>query len=78
MDRAVVDEDLTPRAAPASSPSPALVASPAGVAAARRLNARKAPVTIVNYDYLKRDIRQLAVLATAMIVLLIIAYFIWH
>jgi hypothetical protein len=35
-------------------------------------------VTVVNYDYLRRDIRMLLILAPAMIVLVIIAFFVFH
>jgi hypothetical protein len=35
-------------------------------------------VTVVNYDYLRRDIRMLLIMAVSMIVLVIIAFFVFH
>lgn len=49
------------------------------VAATRRPTAaRRTPVLAINYDYLRRDIRMLSVLAPSMIVLLVIAFFVLH
>jgi hypothetical protein len=39
---------------------------------------RKAPTVTVDYQYLRHDLRQLAVLAPTMILLLIIAYIFLH
>ncbi|MDQ2741016.1 MAG: hypothetical protein M3Z66_01760 [Chloroflexota bacterium] len=41
-------------------------------------SARRTPTLVVNYQYLRRDIRSLAVLAPTMIVLLVIAFFVLH
>jgi len=40
--------------------------------------ARRTPTLVVNYQYLRRDIRSLSILAPTMIVLLIIAFFVLH
>ncbi len=54
----------------------------AGTSAARMRRgpaaSRRAPTLVVNYQYLRRDIRSLSILAPTMIVLLIIAFFVLH
>jgi hypothetical protein len=35
-------------------------------------------VTVINYDYLRRDIRMLLILAPSMIILVIIAFLVFH
>ncbi len=54
----------------------------AGTSAARTRRgpaaSRRTPTLVVNYQYLRRDIRSLSVLAPTMIVLLIIAFFVLH
>ena len=40
--------------------------------------ARRTPTLVVNYQYLRRDIRSLTILAPTMIVLLILAFFVLH
>jgi hypothetical protein len=44
----------------------------------RRPPPRRTPTLAINYDYLSKDLRTLVGLAVAMVVLLVIAYFIWH
>jgi len=50
------------------------------VARARRGPAatRRTPTLVVNYQYLRRDIRSLSILAPTMIGLLIVAFFVLH
>jgi len=54
----------------------------AGTSAARTRRgpaaSRRTPTLVVNYQYLRRDIRSLSILAPTMIVLLIIAFFVLH
>jgi hypothetical protein len=80
----VVDEDSisTPAAAavaPAATAAAAArpVASRPG-AAPRPGAARRSPTITVNYAYLHHDLVSLGILGPAMIVLLIIAYLIFH
>jgi hypothetical protein len=58
------------------APTSTVSASPASRRGAS--SARRAPVTIVNYTYLRRDITTLSVLAPAMIVVLVILFFLLH
>jgi hypothetical protein len=64
--------------------SPEAGASPAGrtgnATAVRRASyvQRKAPVTAVNYTYLRHDLRLLGILAPAMVVLVVVSFFIFH
>jgi hypothetical protein len=44
----------------------------------RSIPSRRAPVIAINYDYLRKDITYLALLAPAMVVLVVIAYFTLH
>ena len=39
---------------------------------------RPPPVTVVNYGYLRRDLTILGILAPSMIVLVVVAFFIFH
>lgn len=55
------------------SPAPAAVP-----AASRRVASRRPPGITINYAYLRGDIMRLAVLAPLMVVLLVIAFFIFH
>jgi hypothetical protein len=73
-----MDEAAIP-AAPAVGLSVASAPAPRPTQSARRAApARRAPVITVNYAYLRRDITRLAVLAPAMVVLVLIAYFTLH
>ena len=60
--------------APADTAAPAIAPS----VAARRSSARRLPSVTVNYAYLQHDLRLLAILAPAMVVLLFVAYFVFH
>ena len=64
-------------AAPPPRPS---AMSPRPVQAPRRAAppARKSPGITINYAYLRRDLLTLGVLAPSMVVLVVVAYFIWH
>ena len=44
----------------------------------RRSAARRLPTVTLNYAYLQHDLRLLAMLAPAMVVLLVVAYFLFH
>jgi hypothetical protein len=56
-----------------------MAATTSGAATARRVGTqRKALVTVINYDYLRRDLRLLGILAPSMVVLVVIAFFIFH
>lgn len=44
--------------------------------ARRPATSRRTPALAINYDYLRHDIRMLSVLAPAMVVLLVIAFFV--
>ena len=48
------------------------------VAARRPNSARRTPVLAINYDYLRRDIKALSILAPSMVVLLLIAFFVFR
>ena len=64
-----------------SEPVPAMTvaSSSASVRQRRPAPARRAPpVTVVNYGYLRRDLKILVVLAVIMVVLLVGAYFVFH
>ena len=77
-----------PQQRPNRAPGPGTMAAvqetagasaPASVpVAARRAGSRRAPTITINYAYLRSDIMRLAVLAPTMVVLLIVAYFIFH
>jgi hypothetical protein len=54
---------------------PTAVARPA---APRAGAARRTPVTAINYAYLRHDLTLLGILGPAMIVLLIVAFFVFH
>lgn len=58
--------------------TPARPVRPSGQAPSRRGGSagRRSPVITINYEYLRRDLRLLGVLAPAMIVLLLIAFFV--
>jgi hypothetical protein len=76
-------DDVSVGAAPAAAPSaPAVTAPRATAPAARPIArggaARRAPSITVNYAYLRRDLMALGVLGPAMIVLLIVAYLVFH
>ncbi len=65
---------------PAPAPTFASTRNP-GVAAAtsrRTPPARRAPVLTFNYDYLRGDVQKLSIFAPSMVVLLIIAFFIFR
>jgi len=56
-------------------------ATAAAVPAASRRGApaaRRGPATIINYQYLRHDLRTLSILAPAMIVVLVILFFLLH
>lgn len=75
------DTGAVATAPPAVSSAPAAVATAAAAPApGRRAAARapRAPVTVINYDYLRRDIRMLLILAPSMIILVIIAFLVFH
>lgn len=63
----------TPPIAPSEPTAPV-----ASAATSRRSAARRLPTVTVNYAYLKHDLKWLAVLAPSMVVLLVIAYFVFH
>lgn len=70
-------------AAPAAPPVGSTVATPRAPAAASRNAprpgaARRAPTITVNYAYLHRDLIALGILGPAMVVLLIVAYLVFH
>jgi hypothetical protein len=68
-----------PAATPAvSSVAPPRAASTTARPVARGGAARRAPTITVNYTYLRRDLMSLAVLGPAMVVLLIVAYLVFH
>lgn len=50
----------------------------ATTAARRAVASRRTPVLAINYDYLRVDVRLLSLLAPAMVVLLVIAFFVFH
>jgi hypothetical protein len=67
------------RTEPVVPTAPAATARPtAPPPATRRATTRREPTTTVNYAYLRRDVRVLAVLAPAMVVLVIIAFLVFH
>ncbi len=74
----------TPMAAAAANGVAAVPAAPAvartNPAATRRASAaaRKVAAATINYDYLRRDIRTLAVMAPVMIIVLIVAFIALH
>lgn len=82
----------TPRRAQPTAPGAVAVQSPGAesgtaepipprmpAATVRRpQTARRAPVTAINYAYLRHDLKTLAVLATSMVVLVIIAFIFIH
>jgi hypothetical protein len=79
----VSQDELIPDAAPqrtASAPQAATATRPAAAnAAARRaVAARRAPVLAINYAFLRGDIRMLSILAPSMLVLLVIAFFVFR
>ena len=47
-------------------------------AVARRPAARRMPVTTVNYGYLRHDLRLLAIIEPSMVILLVVAYIVFH
>jgi hypothetical protein len=73
-------QDETAPAAPAVASTAA--APRASVTASRNAPrpgaARRAPTITVNYAYLRRDLMALGILGPAMVVLLIIAYLVFH
>lgn len=66
----------TPARAPVSTPAPPRTARAPRQAAAS--TPRRPPVNTVNYAYLRRDIRTISVVAPAMVILLVIAFFVLH
>jgi hypothetical protein len=70
------DNGLVPQAV--ASPVVSTGATP--VPPARRAAGvpRKAPATVADYAYLRRDLRLLGILAPSMIVLVVIAFFLFH
>lgn len=66
--------------APASVPQRSASTSPASRPVTRRSTAppRPQPALTFNYTYLGHDIRLLGMLAPAMVILLVIAYFVLH
>jgi hypothetical protein len=73
-------DELIPSAPAQGSVSPPQTsAAPRASASTRRPTAsRRTPVLAINYDYLRRDIRSLTMLAPAMVVLLVIAFFVFR
>lgn len=73
------DAVATPTAAPAA---PSVGSPRTSTQAARPVPrpgaARRAPTITVNYAYLRRDLMALGILGPAMVVLLIIAYLVFH
>jgi hypothetical protein len=71
-------EELISSGPPQRTVAPSQASAAArSVAATRRPTAsRRTPVLAINYDYLRRDIRLLTVLAPSMVVLLVIAFFV--
>jgi hypothetical protein len=67
-------------AATASIQSRSAVTAGAPASSARRGGAavRRPPTTVINYQYLRRDITTLTILAPAMIVVLVILFFVLH
>lgn len=74
------DESAGAAAVMAAPPPVTTPAARAGRAEARRAGPgpRKAPGIVVNYEYLRHDLRTLAILAPAMVVLLVIAFLFLH
>jgi hypothetical protein len=76
---ATQDELLSSAPPQRSVSQPQSTATTRASAATRRPTAsRRAPILAINYDYLRRDIRMLTMLAPAMIVLLVIAFFVFR
>lgn len=75
-------QDLLAERVPVTTAGPTFHAARPAVAAptVRRgaSTARRAPATVINYHYLRRDITTLSVLAPAMVVVLIILFFLLH
>jgi hypothetical protein len=79
--QAVYKEDgvsAAPIPAAAATAPAARPATAAPRAATRPGAARRAPTLTINYGYLRRDLVSLGILGPAMIVLLIVAYLIFH
>jgi hypothetical protein len=69
-------QQATVAAVPAATA--ATTSSPVRASGPRPGAARRAPTLTVNYAYLRHDVMMLSILGPAMIVLLIIAYLIFH
>lgn len=75
------DEEFMPAAAAATTTAPTAAARPVANRTGpspRPGAARRAPTITVNYAYLHHDLISLSILGPAMVVLLIIAYLIFH
>ena len=74
--------DNAPAAEPvvteSGAPTPRPSAARPAAAATRRTQTRRVTPTVINYDYLRHDIRTLAVLAPSMMILVIIASFVFR
>lgn len=84
-DIAPADQDLIAERVPVTAVSPSVqplraTSAVSAAPSARRGAAanRRAPATAVNYHYLRRDITTLSILAPAMVVVLIILFFVLH
>lgn len=60
------------------SQSQGSVSARTSTATRRPATSRRTPVLAINYDFLRRDIRMLTMLAPAMVVLLVIAFFVFR
>jgi len=67
-------------AAPAPLPAAPTAAAPAAARSRRPTTAssRRTPTTTINYHYLRRDLRTLGVLAPGMVVVLVVAFIVFH
>lgn len=65
-------------AVPAAASAPPAVARAVGAPARRAPTARRSPAAVMNYAYLRRDLRALGILAPAMIILVILAFIFIH
>lgn len=76
----LVEEASTTERAPSAPAAVGAEPAPRMPAATvrRAQSARRAPVTTINYAYLGRDLRSLAILAPSMVILVIIAFIFIH
>jgi hypothetical protein len=70
--------DVAPQRTAAVSQTATARTGAATAAARRAVAARRAPVLAINYAFLRGDIRMLSILAPSMLVLLVIAFFVFR